>query len=134
MWQQAVCLCAAAGGGSGGHDCDGRQAASVRAAAGRGCGVRATACSGGGMRVTACSGSGVCAAVGGGGRQHDCNGRQLWQRPAGGTIAMGGGGGGAKNGGMAARLQWTMATAMGNCGLRRALEGAVAEGGSKGNS
>ncbi len=47
---------------------------------------------------------------------------------------MGGGGGGTKDSGMAARLQWTMATAMGNCRLRRALGGAVAEGGSKGNS
>ncbi len=47
---------------------------------------------------------------------------------------MGGGGGGAKDGRTVARLQWTMATAMGNCGLRRALGGAVAEGSSKGNS
>ena len=47
---------------------------------------------------------------------------------------MGGGGGGAKDGGTAARLQLTTATAMGNGGLRRALGGAVAEGGSKGNS
>jgi hypothetical protein len=46
----------------------------------------------------------------------------------------GGGGGGAKDGGRAARSQWTKATAMGNCGLRRALGGVVAEGGSKGNS
>jgi hypothetical protein len=34
---------------------------------------------------------------------------------------MGGGGGGAKDGGTAARSQWTTATAMGNCGLRRVL-------------
>ncbi len=47
---------------------------------------------------------------------------------------MGGGGGGIKDGGMAARLQWTTATVMGNCGLRQALGGTVAEGGSKGNS
>ncbi len=45
----------------------------------------------------------------------------------------GGGGGGAKDGRTAARLQWTTAMAMGNCGLRWALRGAVAEGGSKGN-
>ncbi len=36
---------------------------------------------------------------------------------------MGGGGGGAKDGGTAARSQWKMAMAMGNCGLRRALGG-----------
>jgi hypothetical protein len=47
---------------------------------------------------------------------------------------MGGGGGSAKDGGTVARLQLTMATAIGNCGLRRALGGAGAEGGSKGNS
>jgi hypothetical protein len=47
---------------------------------------------------------------------------------------MGGGGGGAKDGGTGARSGWTMATAMGNCGLRRALGGAVAEGRSKGTS
>ncbi len=52
-------------------------------------------------------------------RRHNCDGR---------------GGSGAKDSGMAARLRWTMATAMGNCGLRRALGGAVAEDGSKGNS
>ncbi len=64
--QQAACVCVAAGGGGRGNDCDGRQAASMRAAVGSGCGVRATACSGGR----------VCAAVGGSGRQHDCNGIQ----------------------------------------------------------
>jgi hypothetical protein len=47
---------------------------------------------------------------------------------------MGGGGGGAKDGKMAARLRWTTATTMGNCGLRQTLGGAVAEGSSKGNS
>ncbi len=47
---------------------------------------------------------------------------------------MGGGSGGAKDGKTAARLRWTMATEMGFCGLRQALGGAVAEGGSKGNS
>jgi hypothetical protein len=44
------------------------------------------------------------------------------------------GGGGAKDGGTAARLRWTMAMAMGNCGLGQVLGGAVAEGSSKGNS
>ncbi len=63
VWQQAACLCAAAGGGGWGNDYDGWQAANVRAAVGSGCGVHATAC----------SGSSVCAAVGGSGRQHDCN-------------------------------------------------------------
>jgi hypothetical protein len=33
--QQAVCVCAVAGGGGWGNDCDGRHAASVRAAVGR---------------------------------------------------------------------------------------------------
>ncbi len=66
VWQQAACVCVAAGGGSRGNDCDGRQAASVRAAVGSGCSVRATACSG-------CS---VCAAAGGSGPQDDCNGIQ----------------------------------------------------------
>ncbi len=64
--QQAACVCAAAGGGGQGNDHNGRQAASVRAAVGSGCGVRATACSGGS----------VCAAVGRSARQHDCNRRQ----------------------------------------------------------
>jgi hypothetical protein len=44
--QQAACVGGAAGGGGGGHDRNGWQAASVRAAAGSGCGMRATACSG----------------------------------------------------------------------------------------
>ncbi len=44
--QQAACVGGAAGGGRRGHDCNGWQAASVRAAVGRGCGVHATACSG----------------------------------------------------------------------------------------
>ncbi len=48
----------------------------------------------------------MCAAAGGSGRQHNCNGIQQWQQPAGGTIAMGsGGGGGAKDGGMAEKLR-----------------------------
>ncbi len=46
VWQQAECVCGAAGGGGRGHDCNGWQAASVHAAVGSGCGVRATACSG----------------------------------------------------------------------------------------
>ncbi len=57
--------------------------------------------------------------------------KTVMQRPAGGTIAMGSGGdGSAKDGWMAEKLQLTMITAMGNCGLRRALRGVVAEGGS----
>ncbi len=64
--QQAVCVCAAAGGVGQGNDCNGWQAASMRAAVGSRCGVHATACSGGSM----------CAAAGGSGRQHECNGRQ----------------------------------------------------------
>jgi hypothetical protein len=43
--QQAACVGEATGGGGRGHDCSGWQAASVRAAAGSGCGVHATACS-----------------------------------------------------------------------------------------
>ena len=64
--QQAACVCVAAGGGGRGNDCDGRQAASMRAAVGSGCGMHATVCTGGS----------VCAAAGGYGRQHDCNGIQ----------------------------------------------------------
>ncbi len=44
--QQAACVGGAAGGGGRGHDRIGWQAASMRAAAGSGCGVRAIACSG----------------------------------------------------------------------------------------
>ncbi len=44
--QQAACVGGAAGGGGRGHNRNGWQAASVRAAAGSGCGMRATACSG----------------------------------------------------------------------------------------
>jgi hypothetical protein len=44
--QQAACIGRAAGGGRQGHDCNGWQAASVRAAVGSGCGMCATACSG----------------------------------------------------------------------------------------
>ena len=60
--QQAACVCAAAGGGTLGNDCNGRHAASMCAAVGTGCGMHATACSGG-----------VCAAAGRSGRQHNCN-------------------------------------------------------------
>ncbi len=76
MRQQAACMCVAAGSGGRGHDPDGRQAAIVHAAVGRGCGVRAKACNGSVVHATVCSGGSVCAAVGGGGQQHDCNGRQ----------------------------------------------------------
>jgi hypothetical protein len=64
--QRAACVCAAAGSGGRGNDCDRWHAASMRAAVGSGCGMHATACSGGS----------VCAAVGGSSRQHDCNGIQ----------------------------------------------------------
>jgi hypothetical protein len=47
MRQQAACVGGAAGSGRWRHDCNGWQAASVRAAAGSRCGLRATACSGG---------------------------------------------------------------------------------------
>ncbi len=52
-------------------------------------------------------------------RRHNCNGRRRWQhkgRRDGNKIAMDNGNGD------------------GNCGLRQALGGAVAEGSSKGNS
>jgi hypothetical protein len=44
--QQAACVGGAAGSGGRGHDRNGWQAASLRAAVGSGCGMRATACSG----------------------------------------------------------------------------------------
>jgi hypothetical protein len=44
--QRAACIGGAAGGGGRGHDCNGWQAASMRAAVGSICGVHATACSG----------------------------------------------------------------------------------------
>ncbi len=44
--QQAACVGGAAGGGGRGHNRNGWQAGSVRAAVVSGCGVRATACSG----------------------------------------------------------------------------------------
>jgi hypothetical protein len=43
--QRTVCIGGVAGGGRQGHNPNGWQAASVRAAAGSGCGVCATACS-----------------------------------------------------------------------------------------
>ncbi len=57
--QRAACIGGAAGGSRRGHDRNGWQAASVRAAAGSGCGVCATACSGAGcvrQRAAAASG------------------------------------------------------------------------------
>ncbi len=83
MRQLAACVCAAAGGGGWGKDHDGWQAASMCAAVSSRWGMCVTAFCSGGVRVTACSGGGMCAAAGGSGRQHGCNG---W--PAGGTIAM----------------------------------------------
>ncbi len=44
--QQAACVGGAAGGGRRGHNRNGWQTASMRAAAGSGCGVCATACRG----------------------------------------------------------------------------------------
>ncbi len=44
--QRAACIGGAASGGGWVHNCNGWQAASMRAAAGRGCGMHATACSG----------------------------------------------------------------------------------------
>ncbi len=41
--QQAACVGGTTGGGGRGHNCNGWQAASMRAAAGSGCGMRATA-------------------------------------------------------------------------------------------
>jgi hypothetical protein len=83
--QQAACVRGAAGGGGWGHDCNGWQAASVRAAAGSGCGVRATACSGAAC-VRQCA-----AAV------------SRWEQPAARlqwkTVMAAGGGGGAKSSG-----------------------------------
>ncbi len=45
VWQKAACVGEAAGGGGRGHNRNGWQAASMRAAAGSRCGVHATACS-----------------------------------------------------------------------------------------
>jgi hypothetical protein len=56
--QRAACVCGAAGRNRRGHDCNGWQAASMRAAVASGCGVRATACS-----VAACVQQHAAAAV-----------------------------------------------------------------------
>jgi hypothetical protein len=83
--QQAACVGGATGGGRRGHDCNERQAASVRAAAGSGCGMRATACS----RV-ACVQQHAAAA-------------SRWEQPAAQlqwkTVMAAGGGGSAKSSG-----------------------------------
>ncbi len=83
--QQAACIGGAAGGGGQGRDCNGWQAASVRAAAGSGCGLRATACS-----KAACVQQHAAAASG-------------WEQPAAGlqwkTVMAAGKGGGAKSSG-----------------------------------
>jgi hypothetical protein len=85
VWQQAACIGGAAGGSGRGHDCNGWQAASMRAAAGSGCGVRATA----GSRA-ACVRQRAAAASG-------------WKQPAARlqwkTVMAAGGGGGAKSSG-----------------------------------
>ncbi len=102
--QRAACVCVAAGGGGRGNDCNGRPAASVCASVGSRCGVRAAVGSGCGMPATACSGGGVCVAAGGSSQQHNCNGRQRWQRLAGGTFAMGSSGGGGSGGANDSRM------------------------------
>jgi hypothetical protein len=83
--QRAACIGGAAGGGGRGHNRNGWQPASVRAAAGSGCGVRATACSG-----AACVRQHAAAASG-------------WEQPAARlqwkTVMAAGGGGGAKSSG-----------------------------------
>ncbi len=83
--QQAACVGGAAGGSRQGHDCNGWQAASVRAAVGSGCGMCAIACSG-----AACVRQHAAAASG-------------WEQPAARlqwkTVMAAGGGGGAKSSG-----------------------------------
>jgi hypothetical protein len=83
--QRAACVGGAAGGGGQGHDCNGWQAASVRAAVGSRCGVRAIACSG-----AACVQQHAAAASG-------------WEQPAARLqwkiVMAAGGGGGAKSSG-----------------------------------
>jgi hypothetical protein len=85
VWQQAACDGGAAGGGGRGHNCNGWQAASVRAAAGRRCGMRATAYS-----KAACVQQRAVAASG-------------WEQPATQlqwkTVMAAGRGGGAKSSG-----------------------------------
>ena len=85
VWQQAACIGGATGSSGRGHDCNGWQAASVRAAVGSGCGMRATACSG-----TACVRQ--CAAAASGWEQPAA--RLQWK-----TVMAAGGGGGAKSSG-----------------------------------
>ncbi len=81
--QQAACVGGAAGGSGWGHNRNGWQAASVRAAAGSRYGVHATACSG-----AACVQQHAAAASG-------------WEQPAARlqwkTVMAAGGGGGAKS-------------------------------------
>ena len=83
--QQAACVGGAAGGGRQGHNPNGWQAASVRAAAGSRCGMHATACS----RV-ACVRQRAAAASG-------------WEQPAARlqwkTVMAAGGGGNTKSSG-----------------------------------
>jgi hypothetical protein len=83
--QRAACGSGAAGGGRGGHNCNGWQAASMRAAVGSRCGMHATACSG-----AACVQQRAVAASG-------------WEQPAAQlqwkTVMVAGGGGGAKSSG-----------------------------------
>ncbi len=83
--QQAACIGGAAGGGGWGHNRDGWQAASMRAAVGSRCGMHATACSG-----AVCVQQRAAAASG-------------WEQPAARlqwkTVMAAGGGGGAKSNG-----------------------------------
>jgi hypothetical protein len=85
LQQRAVCIGGAAGGGGRVHNCNGWQAASVRAAAGSGCGMHATACS-----RAACVRQHAAAASG-------------WEQSAARlqlkTVMAAGGGGGAKSSG-----------------------------------
>ncbi len=83
--QQAACVGGTAGSGERGHNRNGWQAASVRAAAGSGCGVHATTCSG-----AACVRQRAAAASG-------------WEQPAARlqwkTVMAAGRGGGTKSSG-----------------------------------
>ncbi len=83
--QQAACVGGAAGGGGRGHDCNGRQAASVCAAVGSGCDLHATACSG-----VACVRQRAVAAS----RWEQPAARLQWK-----TVMAAGGGGSAKSSG-----------------------------------
>ncbi len=81
--QQAACVGGATGSGGRGHNCNGWQTASVRVAAGSGCGVHATACIGA-----------VCV-------QQCAAAASRWEQPAAllqwKTVMAAGGGGGAKS-------------------------------------